>query len=347
MPYYQPLKYLNRDERSRTAGNLLKLRRQLDDEIPKKTATDTLLLATWNIKEFADNRRKESLHYIAEIISRFDLVAVQEVKENVGGLQKLMSLLNLNWDYIYTDITEGKPGNMERMAFIYDKSKISFKKMVGKVVLDFDNLLESEKGGLQFARTPFCMALQAGWFKFVLNTVHIYYGTTLVADRKKRAKEILTLTKLLSKRADNEDVSYILLGDFNIPKSKPSDIVMQALDGSDFVVPDAIREHPSDLGGTNHYDQIAFRIKLNENMTVFSDEQKAGAFNFAQTIYRDNLEDAETYKQYFPANQKNKTGDELLSYYKTHWRTRQMSDHLPLWVELKIDFSDQYLEKYL
>ena len=27
------------------------------------------------------------------------------------------------------------------------------------------------------------------------------------------------------------------------------------------------------------------------------------------------------------------------------WRTFQMSDHLPLWVELKIDFSDQYLKK--
>jgi hypothetical protein len=27
------------------------------------------------------------------------------------------------------------------------------------------------------------------------------------------------------------------------------------------------------------------------------------------------------------------------------WRTFQMSDHLPLWVELKINFSDQYLKK--
>jgi endonuclease/exonuclease/phosphatase family metal-dependent hydrolase len=234
------------------------------------------------------------------------------------------------------------------MAFIYDKSKITFKKMVGKVVLDFDNLLESEKGGLQFARTPFCMALQAGWFKFVLNTVHIYYGTTSVADREKRAKEIRALTKILDARADKEDVSYILLGDFNIPKTKPADMVMQALDGSHFFVPDAIKYHPSDLGGTNHYDQIAFRIKLKDQMTVFSaKEQKAGAFNFAKTVFRDNMEDAETYKQYFPANQKKKTGDELLSYYKTHWRTRQISDHLPLWVELKIDFSNQYLEKLL
>jgi hypothetical protein len=32
-------------------------------------------------------------------------------------------------------------------------------------------------------------------------------------------------------------------------------------------------------------------------------------------------------------------------YFTGVWRTHQMSDHLPLWVELKIDFSDQYLKK--
>ena len=32
-------------------------------------------------------------------------------------------------------------------------------------------------------------------------------------------------------------------------------------------------------------------------------------------------------------------------YFTGRWRTFQMSDHLPLWVELKIDFSDQYLKK--
>lgn len=26
------------------------------------------------------------------------------------------------------------------------------------------------------------------------------------------------------------------------------------------------------------------------------------------------------------------------------WRTYEMSDHLPLWVELRIDFSDQFLK---
>jgi hypothetical protein len=29
--------------------------------------------------------------------------------------------------------------------------------------------------------------------------------------------------------------------------------------------------------------------------------------------------------------------------YRSYWRTYQMSDHLPLWAEFRIDFSDEYL----
>ena len=35
--------------------------------------------------------------------------------------------------------------------------------------------------------------------------------------------------------------------------------------------------------------------------------------------------------------------DAALEAYYTEWCTFQMSDHLPLWVELKIDFSNEYL----
>jgi endonuclease/exonuclease/phosphatase family metal-dependent hydrolase len=339
MPYYHQLKKLTKAERLRTTENLLKLRSQLERDIPQKTATDTLLLATWNIREFGDNRRKESLYYIAEIISRFDLVAVQEVSSNLQGLKDLVSLLNLNWDYFVTDSTDGSAGGGERMAFLYDKSKISFLKIAGEIVLPKEKLID---GQLQFARTPYCIAFQAGWFKFVLTTVHIYYGSTSSTDKKKREKEIDTLTSILSKRAKKEDASYILLGDFNIPSVE--DDMMKALEKYDFVVPAAIKEHPSDLGGTSHYDQIAFNLKLDDKMIVFSEkEQKAGAFHFEETVYTAN--DLETYRQYFLDKIANKTEKEVEKYYLSSWRTFQMSDHLPLWVELKIDFSNQYLER--
>jgi endonuclease/exonuclease/phosphatase family metal-dependent hydrolase len=119
---------------------------------------------------------------------------------------------------------------------------------------------------------------------------------------------------------------------------------MQALEKYGFTVPDEMKQHPTDLGGTSHYDQIAFNLKLDKNMTVFKEkEQKAGVFHFEETVYTEK--DLEVYKAYFRDKTVGKTDAEIKKYYLSTWRTFQMSDHLPLWVELKIDFSNQYLEK--
>lgn len=340
MPYYHPIKSIkNNEERLRTINKLLLLRRQLDREIPMKTATDTLLLATWNIREFGDNRSLESLYYIAEIISRFNLVAVQEVSANLKGLEGVMRLLGHDWDYIVTDSTEGTAGGGERTAFIYDTNKIFFRKMAGEIVLPKTKLIQGE---LQFARTPFCVAFQAGWFKFHLATVHIYYGKSTGIDPI-RVAEIETIAKFLTQRGKKEDTSYILLGDFNIPKC--GDAMMQALEKNGFSIPDCIKEHPTDLGKSKHYDQIAFNLKLDKTMTVFSEkDQRAGAFNFTESVY--TPDDVAVYRQYFdPKYTDGKTDEEVKKYYMSKWRTFQMSDHLPLWVELKVDFSDPYLER--
>lgn len=331
-------KIKNDSERNRIVEKLLLLRTQLDNQIPAKTATDTLLLATWNIRAFGDNRSNESLQYIAEIVNRFDLIAVQEVAANMDGLRKLVSLLGPNWDYIVTDSTEGTAGGGERMAFIFDRCKVFFRKMAGEIVLPESKLIEKK---LQFARTPFCVAFQAGWFRFILTTVHVYYGTSN-KENERRVEEISTIAKFLKDRAKKEDENYILLGDFNIFGT--SDLTMKALEKQGFYIPDDIRENPSDLGKSKHYDQIAFKLKIDANMTVYSEEQQhAGAFDFTETIYQP--QDLNLYIDQFDKKYVDeKTQKQIESYYLTNWRTFQMSDHLPLWIELKIDFSNQYLK---
>lgn len=338
MPYYYPIKSIrDKETRSRVIERLLALRKQMDAQIPQKTASATMLLATWNIREFGANRTMESLYYIAEILSRFDLIAIQEVAANLDGLQKTLSLMGPQWDYIVTDSTDGSAGGGERMAFVYDKSKITFKNVAGELVLPKEKLID---GSLQFSRTPFCVAFQAKWFKFKLATVHIYYGSSSGVDPRRLA-EIDTVAAYLSKRAKKEDDSYILLGDFNIVKT--SDATMKALEKNGFSIPGSIKQHPTDLGQTKYYDQIAFNFKLKPSMTVFSEgEQRAGSFNFTKSVY--TADDMEIYRKYFPEkNTLNKSEKDIQKYYLSTWRTFQMSDHLPLWAELKIDFSDQYL----
>lgn len=66
---------------------------------------------------------------------------------------------------------------------------------------------------------------------------------------------------------------------------------------------------------------------------------KAGVFNFFASVYRDEDETvylAEMDEGYAKARYKT-------TYYR-QWRTFHMSDHLPMWLELPIDFGKEYLE---
>lgn len=66
----------------------------------------------------------------------------------------------------------------------------------------------------------------------------------------------------------------------------------------------------------------------------------SGAFNFTKSVYNED-----DYEAYMPLMAEKYQNDKELAkdYFKNHYRTRQMSDHLPLWVELRVDFSARYL----
>ena len=420
MASYKKIKKIEDESvRARVVERLLELRKQLSAQVPEKTATQTLLLATWNIREFGDNRLPESSYYIAEIIDHFDIVVIQEVNsKEIGGLENVLSILGDNWSYVMSDGVEGSAGGNEAMAFVYNTNKVKFTGLAGELVLPDNKLM----GGVQFARTPFMVSFRAGWFDFKLCTVHIYYGKdTVKGIYQRRLKEIQTVSDFLLKRQQSDDVSYILLGDFNIPDTHGEyfnalvEERTKTKSGKEkskekFFIPEEIRRHPTDLGHVSHYDQIAFSLKLDRSMVLYDDDkQRAGAFNFTESVYKP--EDWEVYLPFYQESydkmienekasfakklakyaqdrerfEKNwkKYEEDLAEYQKrneeykktkegtrpkspakpkepsepdmTHtppgklftgsWRTFQMSDHLPLWVELKIDFSDQYLKK--
>jgi endonuclease/exonuclease/phosphatase family metal-dependent hydrolase len=357
MPMYWKLKHFVKDHRERTVKNLQRLRKQLDAEIPPRSLENTLLLATWNLRDFDSNkfghgpRLTESFHYIAEIISRFDIVALQEVNDDLKPLERLLELLGPWWDYITTDVTAGTGGNNERGTILFDRRTVRFKNVAGEIVLPKNMLIQEEE---QFSRTPYLVSFQSSWFKFSLCTVHLYYGADSGDKLNKRIAEIERIANFLAKRNKAEESNLILLGDFNIVS--PEHKTMQALLNAGFHVPDELR-HKTNMMGTKYYDQIAFMLKKNElQMATYSLHKSAGAFNFYKSVFPpsewktyydlvkdDPTRDGDKWK-------KNKNGQRLddegrKKYYTNEWRTWQMSDHLPLWVALKIDFSDQYLKQ--
>lgn len=343
---------IDAQSRVRTAEGLLRIRDQFKREVPRRSLNDSLLLATWNIREFdagakSDFRSPESIFYIAEILSHFDLIAVQEVRENLASLDKVMSVLGPWWKYIVTDVTYGASGNGERMAFVYDGRKVDFAGLAGEVVLPGT----TKKPEVQLARTPFICGFKAHWSRFNLCTVHIYYGESK-PDDPRRLTEVEKLAGLLAKYvagppsdqpgAPKTRENLILLGDFNIFKA--TDKTMKAMTDQGFTVPDELIKRPgSNLDQSKFYDQIAFRVQPDR----FETTGKAGVLDFTKSVYR--MEDETIYVQQMSEARresylKQPTAAKKTSFYKD-WRTYQMSDHLVLWVELKIDFGREYLEE--
>lgn len=353
MPAYKPLEYLTLKERVHIIENLQKLRLKLNNEVPSRSNRSTLLLSTWNLRKFAnsENRLEESYWYIAEIISFFDLIAVQEIGNDMSALVKIMSILGYKYDYIVTD-TPNAEGGGERIAFIFNTGKVKFKNIAGEVYLDTNERKEYdlEEG---FARPPFTVAFQASWFKFNLCSVHIYYGTddqdatTGEKDKARRVKEINAIANKLNLRAKKEDVTYILLGDFNI--EAVGDQYYKALVGDDknktgfFIHPlkDTIFTNSSK---TRPFDQIAFNMNNVTLKDIDIDQEnkevKIGIVNYYDAVFND----ANYYKKVATNLYKKEKKIMPKNWKLDSWRTFHMSDHLPLWIELKIDFTDQFLE---
>ena len=355
MPFYNKINAVG-PEGKRTLKNLLVLRDALAKEIPEKHLDSNLLLATWNIREFGESkyggRSVEALYYIAEIINRFDIIAVQEVRKDLKAFTDLMALLGSYYEYIFTDVTEGKAGNQERLCFVFDTRKVRFGGLSGELVLppleEKDPVTGQKivKPSKQLARTPYMCGFKAGWTNFVLTTVHILYGTAEAEDPN-RLKEIENLASSIVAKADKEyewSKNFILLGDFNIFSKKDS--TLSAITKAGFTIPKAIQE----LSGSNvqhnkFYDQIAFKVRPNN----FETTGKAGIFDYYKYVYR--LEDeAEYAKEMGDAYNVTDDGEPRKNktvYYKTYWRTFKMSDHLPMWVEISIDHTNAYLSYML
>ena len=347
MPFYYTLGHEAIEERQRTAQNLLRLREQLRSDVPNRTVKNTLLLATWNIREFGKHmtgrfaRLNESYFYIAEILSAFDLIALQEVDRDLTALQKVMSILGPSWAYFAGDTATGAVGVRRRLVFLYDTRKVEFMNMAGQVVLDEKRLIE---GKYQFARPPYLVTFRSGWFEFDLCAVNIYYGMSRGEKLRRRIGEIDTIGKLMKRRVMTEDKNVILLGDFNI--ESPQHETMKALTKHGFHIPKELIV-PSNIKETRYYSQIAFMVRKHE-LQLGSSTPPAGVFRYYDSVYRN--EDLDIYykladdKEHWDFKQGRKLSkEERRRAYEVFWRSHQMSDHYPLWVELKIDFSDAFL----
>ncbi len=305
------------------AKGLKELRRRIDKaKLPPSKLDETILLATWNIRNFGSRGRlPASYHYIAEILGQFDLVAVTEVGANIEPLARVLEILGRYWRVVYSDFVPDRQGNNERIAYVYDERAVQFTGLAAEA----DPGREKTKAGeyaakVSWWRSPYLASFRAGNFDFVLITAHIRWGKK-AADRVKPLKLVANWVKKRRDSPNGVDKDIIVLGDFNVPKL--GDKFHKALTSKGLRLPKSLAalKIGSNLNKTARYDQILHYPTHSRRFT-----NKGGVLDF----------NAGSMARLFPGKKMTKKAF-----------TFQMSDHLPLWVEIDTFIDDARLDQII
>lgn len=307
-------------------GEMLELRHQLDTIVPpKRDGVRNLLIATWNLKAFSSltdrwtaeahhspKRDWRALWAITEIVSRFDVIALQEVKGNLKALRTMLKTLGPDWQFLMTDVTRGPAGNFERLAFLFDARRVTLSGLACELVVpeQRQEMIAPDALRTQFARTPYAVGFRSGDVTFVLVTLHVIYGD----KAEERSPELKAIAEWMADWAEQVtawEQNLMVLGDFNIDRRGSP--IWEAFASTGLTVPLALDQVPRSIFFDEadrldkYYDQIAW-FDTGKKRQLNLDCTDGGYIDFVPHLYQD-------------------TG---MSRQNMQYR---ISDHYPLWVE--------------
>ena len=302
-----------------TARGILKLRHRI--KVPSPILDEKINIATWNIREFGRRKRKTaSIHYIAEILSYFDLIAITELRENTKDLERVMKILGPYWKVIYSDTAMDRAGNKERIGYLFDKRVITFTGLAAEADPIRKKQGENYVPTMDWWRSPYMISFKAGKFDFVLLTAHIRWD-----KERNRIKALENLAVWIDKRRKSKNVKdkdIIVMGDFNIPKV--GDRLYKAITSKGLKAPkQLLATHGTNLAKNKRYDQIFYYPEQAQKVL------DGGAVDF----YNGDIESL------YPPS---KYGSLSKAAY-----TFEMSDHLPIWIQLSVWNDDKELKKII
>ena len=164
------------------------------------SSSETIKIMSFNIQIFGVSKmaRPEVAAVLADIVSKADLIAVQEVRSLViDPVEQFMALLPDTYKYVIGP-RQGRSSSKEQYWMIYDSEKIA--------VLDEDSWPDEND---IFERSPYAVYFKTkGSFDFILLNNHIQPGAA--------EKEIRALPNVIMYYADLwKDPDVLVVGDFN------------------------------------------------------------------------------------------------------------------------------------
>jgi len=114
----------------------------------------SVVLASFNIRKIGQikNKSEQSWQFLKEICDRCDLIAVQEVQDDLSGLNHLRELLgksgrHLKYGMTASDITGWSPSSkgsmVERLAFLYRRDRVERTEVSSDLTFDRSEVLNA------------------------------------------------------------------------------------------------------------------------------------------------------------------------------------------------------------
>lgn len=294
--------------------------------IPEAT-DENLIVATWNLTNFGlQERESDHLRMMAEIIKPFDVVAIQEVADDVTQLYELLTYLKGSWKVVFSDIA----GNYERLGYLYQADRVQPTELAAELAMrGYERARISISVGSEeateevvfpgFNRNPYMLEFRADAFIFSLVNVHLYWS--LYEIRKLEARALAKWAKSRIKKVGPPNNDIILLGDFNMPRVREGDEIYDEMVNYGVSFP----KYDTDIIGSNlagdaDYDAVAFFPSRTGNAFVHM-----GVFDFDKKIFPD------LWPPYSMPSTERKPKEENFFQYIRYY----LADHRPLWAEFK------------
>jgi deoxyribonuclease-1-like protein len=166
----------------------------------------TVNVCSWNLQNFGKSKSEETVAYIAQVIRKFDVIAIQEVVAGYGGSQAVARLADeLNrtgskWDYTISPATSSVRNSKERYAFIWNTAKV---KKNGVAWLE-------QTYAQDIDREPFYCQFQIGAKTFTMVSFH-------AVPKSKKPETEIKYFKFMPELYPKDNL--IFCGDFNLPQS--------------------------------------------------------------------------------------------------------------------------------
>ncbi|HZZ27158.1 MAG TPA: endonuclease/exonuclease/phosphatase family protein [Pirellulales bacterium] len=210
------------------------------------TNADTIRMASFNIQVFGHTKvnKPEVMQVLAEIVRKFDLVAIQEVRTDdvVPRFVELINSTGRHYDSLVGPRV-GRTNDKELYTFIFDTQSLEVDRSSAYTIDDRDNL---------FQRPPMVASFRARGpppeqaFTFTLIDIH-----TEPAEAESELNALAQVYRAVRNDGHGED-DIILMGDLNADEKKFG--LLKQIPNISWVISGV----PTNTRGTKTYDNIIF-----------------------------------------------------------------------------------------